>query len=128
MNLKISNIRFSALDCLINSDILKEDDNTQIIFGDQKKIYHQDSIHRIDISLDHIVIPSIKIYINTIAINLYDYEESDYLPYEEGYIIRNIDDDSDSYIECGSCLISTLKNFSCIRDINTLMCDLIVDV
>lgn len=128
MKVKISNLKLSALDSLINSDIINVDDNTQIVFGDRKKVYKQNCKYRIDISLDYIFIQSINIYVNTVSISEHDSEVSDYLPSADGYIITDISSNRDPYIEYDTCLLSTLKNFLSIRSTDTLMCDLIIDI
>ena len=128
MKIKISNIKFSTLNDLINSDVIIMENNNQVIFGEEKKLYKQNSDSKIYISADCIIIYSIDAMINTICFFEYDSEESDYLPYMDGYIIKSINNDDEPYIEYGSCLLSTLKNFTNINSPNDLICDLIIEV
>ena len=126
MKLKISNIKFFALDNLINSNIIS--DNTQIIFGDKKKLYKQSSEYKIYTSLDSIVIPTLNICINTVSISYYNNEESDYLPSIDVYIISDLQGNEDNYIECNTALTSAIKNYAHIIDVNNLICDITINI
>lgn len=128
LKIKISNIKFASLDDLINSDIIKMENNNQVVFGNKKKLYEQHTNSRIYISVDSIIIYPIDAIINTICFMEYDGEESDYLPYMDGYIIKSINSNDKPYIEYGSCLLSALKNFTDINNPNHLICDLIIEI